>query len=56
MVLEHQLDSLKAKHAELDKQIADLERTPGSNDLQVHKLKRLKLKIKDELLRFKARD
>ncbi|MFN0042706.1 MAG: YdcH family protein [Alphaproteobacteria bacterium] len=56
MVSEQQLDSLKAKHAELDKQIADLERKPGSDDLQVHELKRLKLKIKDELLRCQARD
>ncbi len=44
------LDSLKARHAGLEAQIAEEERRPHPDDVVIHHLKKLKLRIKDELL------
>jgi len=49
-----QIEALKTKHAELEKQITDLERAPGSDDIAIHQLKKQKLKVKDEILRLQA--
>lgn len=45
------LESLKVKHAELDRQIADEEKRPNPDHGLVHQLKRQKLLIKDEMQR-----
>jgi hypothetical protein len=50
-VASHQ-ESLKAKHADLDAQIAEEERRPHPDDVVIHHLKKLKLKIKDELMQL----
>ena len=47
-VASHQ-ESLKAKHADLDAQIAEEERRPHPDDVVIHHLKKMKLRIKDEL-------
>ena len=46
-VASHQ-ESLKAKHADLDAQIAEEERRP--HPVVIHHLKKMKLRIKDELM------
>jgi hypothetical protein len=43
------VDSLKSKHADLDAKIADEERRPLPDEAALHALKKLKLRIKDEL-------
>jgi uncharacterized protein len=48
-VASHQ-ESLKAKHADLDEQIAEEERRPHPDDVVIHHLKKMKLRIKDELM------
>jgi hypothetical protein len=48
-VASHQ-ESLKAKHADLDAQIAEEERRPHPDDVVIHHLKKMKLRIKDELM------
>ena len=50
-VASHQ-ESLKAKHADLDAQIAEEERRPHPDDVVSHHLKKMKLKIKDELMQL----
>jgi hypothetical protein len=47
-VASHQ-ESLRLKHADLDAQIAEEERRPHPDDVVIHHLKKLKLRIKDEL-------
>ena len=48
-VASHQ-ESLRLKHADLEAQIAEEERRPHPDDVVIHHLKKLKLRIKDELL------
>lgn len=48
------LEELQRRHEELDQRIADEERRPGSNDLEVAELKRQKLRLKDEIEKLKA--
>jgi uncharacterized protein len=52
--MDQRLEVLKAKHSELDQQIVELERQPGSNDIAIHQLKKQKLRLKDELLRLQT--
>ena len=47
-VASHQ-ESLRLKHADLEAQIAEEERRPHPDDVVIHHLKKLKLRIKDEL-------
>ena len=46
------LDSLKARHAGLEAQIAEENRKPHPDDTAIHALKKEKLKIKDEIARL----
>ena len=48
------LSELKRKHQELEKQIEVRERSPGIDSLNIAKLKREKLKLKDEIARFSS--
>ncbi|MFZ5792297.1 MAG: YdcH family protein [Pseudomonadota bacterium] len=43
------VEALKAKHADLDKLIAEEEARPHPDDVRLTELKRQKLKIKDEI-------
>ncbi|MCV0368780.1 MULTISPECIES: DUF465 domain-containing protein [Filomicrobium] len=53
MSLEGHLAELTEKHRLLDRQISDELGRPGSDDLQIRRLKREKLKIKEEIERLK---
>ena len=46
------LDSLKARHAGLEAQIAEENKKPHPDDTTIHALKKEKLKIKDEIARL----
>ncbi len=46
------LDSLKARHAGLEAQIAEETRKPHPDDTTIHALKKEKLKLKDEIARL----
>lgn len=45
------LETLKARHADLDRQLLDEVKRPNPDQNLVHQLKRQKLQIKDELQR-----
>ena len=47
-VTEH-LDSLKAKHLDLEQLIEPEEARPRPDEVKIHELKRQKLRIKDEI-------
>ena len=47
--LEDQLQGLKAEHRRLDEQIAALAAQPSLNQLELARLKRRKLRLKDEI-------
>jgi hypothetical protein len=50
MALTSHLESLKAKHSDLELRIADEERRPHPDDSFLSDLKKQKLRIKDELV------
>ena len=52
MVSQEQLDSLKTKHAGLEKAIDEEAHRPLPDTVQIHTLKREKLKINDEITRL----
>ena len=41
--------ALQSKHSALENRLEDLMHHPSSSDLEIRKLKRLKLKVKEEL-------
>ncbi|HEX9447607.1 MAG TPA: YdcH family protein [Dongiaceae bacterium] len=49
MALTSHLESLKAKHSDLEARIADEERRPHPDETSISDLKKQKLRIKDEL-------
>ena len=49
MALTSHMDSLKAKHSDLETRIADEERRPHPDESFISDLKKQKLRIKDEL-------
>lgn len=53
MSLDGHLAELTEKHRLLDRQISDELGRPGSDDLQIRRLKREKLKIKEQIERLK---
>jgi hypothetical protein len=46
------VEELRKKHRTLDTQIETVERSPGTDHLEVLSLKRKKLKLKDEIRRL----
>lgn len=54
MSMSSHVTELRKKHEQLDKMIEDEQRAPGSNDLTISKLKRQKLKLKEEIERASA--
>lgn len=53
--LKHKLNKLKEEHKLLDAQIDLLRTTPSHDQLALQRLKKKKLKIKDEILRAQAK-
>lgn len=53
MTLEGHLAELAERHRLLDRQINDELGRPGSDDLQIRRLKQEKLKIKEQIERLK---
>jgi hypothetical protein len=49
MATAQHLESLKMKHADLEAKIADEEGRPHPDDEIIHELKKMKLRIKDQL-------
>ncbi|HVJ43659.1 MAG TPA: YdcH family protein, partial [Dongiaceae bacterium] len=49
MALTSHMESLKAKHSDLEARIADEERRPHPDEVCISDLKKQKLRIKDEL-------
>ncbi|MEM9782855.1 MAG: DUF465 domain-containing protein [Pseudomonadota bacterium] len=49
MSLDAHVVELRRKHEQLDREIAAEQRRPGSDDLTLARLKRVKLHIKDEI-------
>jgi len=52
MALEAHLDELNSKHEKLERQIEEALRHPSVDALEIARLKRKKLKLKDELNRL----
>lgn len=50
------LDALRAKHRELDERIQAEERRPGGDETEIARMKREKLKLKEEIAQFEAED
>ena len=49
-----QLEDLKVRHREVDEHIQDLIRSFNNDQLQIRRLKKQKLQLKDEISRIKA--
>ncbi|WP_010300309.1 YdcH family protein [Candidatus Odyssella thessalonicensis] len=54
VALHHKLDSLKKKHMELESKIESLLQETGHDNLAVHRLKREKLALKDQMAKIEA--
>ncbi|MEM9705653.1 MAG: DUF465 domain-containing protein [Pseudomonadota bacterium] len=50
MAIEAHLKSLNLRHRELEDAIASEMKRPSSDDVRIQELKRLKLRIKDEIV------
>jgi hypothetical protein len=55
MTLASHLAELSEKHRSLERQIAEEMSRPGADDLEISKLKREKLKIKDEMAKLQSK-
>jgi hypothetical protein len=53
--LEQQLANLQVRHRVLDQEIADLEAQPWQDQLQLRRLKKEKLRLKDTMQRIRTR-
>ena len=49
-----QLEGLKVRHREVDEHIQDLIRSFNNDQLQIRRLKKQKLQLKDEISRIEA--
>ena len=56
MALDAHVNELSDKHRVLEKQIETEMARPSADDIEISKLKREKLRIKDELERLKAEE
>jgi len=54
MTMEDRVESLKARHALLEREIDDEAHRPLPNQIHVTQLKREKLRIKEEITRMRA--
>lgn len=54
MSLEAHLAELAEKHRILERRIEEEEARPGSDDLEIRRMKQEKLKLKDQIFRLKS--
>ncbi len=54
MSLGSHIQELRKKHQSLDIEVEEAQRNPGTDDLQIAKLKKQKLKIKEEITRLSS--
>ncbi|MGY3437824.1 MULTISPECIES: YdcH family protein [unclassified Marinovum] len=54
MSLSSHLHELKKKHQNLSEKVEEVQRAPGTNDLQIAELKKKKLRLKEEIERVSA--
>ena len=52
MAMRDRIDALQTRHAQLDQQLLDEVHRPWPNEEEVSRLKREKLKVKDELAKL----
>lgn len=52
MSLSSHLEELQKRHHMLDEKVAEAQRSPGFDDLQITQMKKEKLKIKEEIERL----
>lgn len=52
MAVLERIESLRARHAELERHLHAMQTSPSSEDTELQRLKREKLKIKDEIARL----
>lgn len=52
MSLSSHLEELRKKHHDLETKVAEAQRSPGVDDLLITKLKKEKLRIKEEIARL----
>ena len=53
MSLDSHLSELQRRHQTLSQQIAEREKSPASDDVHLHELKRKKLLLKDEIEKWR---
>jgi hypothetical protein len=56
MSMSERIDSLRAKHAALDQQLEEETHRPFPNADELNRLKRAKLKLKDEMARLTSEE
>lgn len=54
VALHHKLSALKKKHEELDNKIESMLQEPSRDVLSIHRLKREKLALKDQMTKVEA--
>jgi hypothetical protein len=54
MALSAHLQELSEKHRQLERRIEEEISRPGSDDLEIRRMKQEKLKLKDEIVRLEA--
>ena len=52
MSLSSHLEELKRKHQDLSARVEEVQRAPGSSDLEISELKKQKLRLKEEIERL----
>ena len=53
--LSHRIQSLKGEHRALDKELRSIVNDPGIDDLQIQRLKKRKLFLKDSIAHLESR-
>jgi hypothetical protein len=52
--LQHKLDKLKQEHKKLEEEVRELMHEPQPDDLKIHRLKKQKLSLKDQITKIDA--
>lgn len=55
MNLESHLATLQRRHGELEAELSDLRSSPSTDDVEIVRVKRRKLAVKDEIARVESR-
>ena len=53
--LSHRIQNLKGEHRDLDKELRSIVNDPGIDDLQIQRLKKRKLFLKDSIAHLESR-